>query len=44
VRALVEKAQRMHDLSCGDASPSEWESATLELRAALARIRAEGGE
>jgi hypothetical protein len=44
VQALVEKAQRMHDLSCGDGSPAEWEAATLDLRTALAAFRAEGGE
>jgi hypothetical protein len=44
VRALVEAAQRMHDLSCGDGSPAEWEAATLDLRAAIAAFREEGGE
>ena len=39
VRAMVEVGKRVHDLSCGDSSPAEWEVATLELRAALAALR-----
>ena len=41
VQAMVEVGKRVHDLSCGDSSPAEWEVATLELRAAL---RDMGGE
>jgi Lar family restriction alleviation protein len=35
VRTLLASAQKIHDLSCGDGSPNEWESVTLELGAAM---------